>query len=241
MGYFCTLLMSFIFFFAVQSRGALSLPTGMSDADQLNVLKEIGFATAFRPENNPFPLGGYSGLEFGVSIEELATSDIGYLGNGASDERTVFYPALTFGKGIFDNVDLFFSFVPYNQGTGLGIYSGGARWGFYQADFAPVVFSILVSGGATNLDNLFFSETIGADLIAGANADPFSFYIGVGGLYGQGQFDSSITVENALTNQSSHAFHTLFGATFTISPIFVAVELDNYGISTMSFKLGAKF
>ena len=47
--------------------------------------------------------------------------------------------------------------------TGLGIYSGGARWGFYQADFAPVVFSILASGGATNLDNLFFSETAGAD------------------------------------------------------------------------------
>jgi len=222
------------------TQAAISIPANLSDSDQIYMLQNLGFSMAFRPVDNPTPLGLYSGLELGVSLEYMPTGDIGNLGSGGSTEKSVIYPQFTLGKGILDNVDLFFGFTPYNQGTGVGIYAGALRWGFYQATFVPATFSLLVSGSAANFDNLFLSQTVGADLISGINAEPFSFYIGLGTLYGQGQFDSTITVEQAATNQVARCFHTLLGATLGIGPAFAALELDNYNVTTYSFKLGVR-
>jgi hypothetical protein len=144
------------------------------------------------------------------------------------------------GKGIFDNVDLFFSFAPYSQATGIGIYSGGVRWGFFQATFVPASFSVLVSGTASNLDNLVLTQSLGVDLTCGINVDPLSFYVGAGTLYGQAQFDPSVTVEGLSTNQVGRSFHTLLGTTLGIGPAFAAFEIDNYYTTIYSFKLGAK-
>jgi hypothetical protein len=234
------LLGGLILYFSSVSLGALTIPTGLSDNDQETVLQTIGFATAFRPIDSLYPLGLYSGVELGISMEDIPTGDLGYLGTGASVEKSVVYPKFSLGKGIFDNLDLFFSFAPYTQGISLGVYSGALRWAFYRATFVPATFSILLSGSSTNLDNLFFAQTEEADIITGVNADPFSFYIGAGTLYGQGQFDQNLTVENAATNQVARAFHTLLGATLTISQFFAAVELDNYATTTFSFKLGLR-
>src|ERR1700677_974867 len=121
-----------LFLFSSLSFGVLTIPTALSDNDQQTILQTIGFATAFRPVNAPQPLGLYSGVELSLAIEEIPTGDLGYLGTGASDEKTVVYPRFTIGKGLFDTLDLFFSFSPYTQGTALGIYAGAARWAFYQ-------------------------------------------------------------------------------------------------------------
>src|SRR5258708_39714860 len=108
--------------FSPLSSGALTIPTALSDADQETILQTIGFATSFRPGDSPYPLGLYSGFEFGVSIEDIPTGDLGYLGSGASVEKSVVYPRFSIGKGIFENLDMFFNFTPYTQGIGLGIY-----------------------------------------------------------------------------------------------------------------------
>jgi hypothetical protein len=230
----------FLFSLCLPATAAISIPNNLSDSDQVFMVDTLAFSMAFRPVDNPTPLGLYSGLEIGVSLEYMPTGDIGGLGSGGSTEKSLVYPRFSLGKGIFDNVDLFFSFAPYSQGTGVGIYSGALRWGFYQATFVPATFSLLVSGTAANLDNLFLSQTEGVDLISGISADPFSFYIGAGTLYGQGQFDSTITVEQAQTNQIGRSFHTMLGATLNIGPAFAALELDNYNVTTYSFKLGAR-
>jgi len=227
--------------FSSLGKGALTIPTSLTDNDQITILQTIGFATSFRTIDAPGPLGLYSGLEVGVSIEEIPTGDLGYLGSGASVEKSLIYPKFSIGKGIFDNLDLFFSFAPYTQGISLGVYSGALRWAMYQATFVPATFSLLVSGSSTNLDNLFFAQTEEADIITGVNSDPFSFYIGAGTLYGQGQFDQSITIENASTNQVARAFHTVLGASFIVNPVFAALQLDNYATTTFSFKMGARF
>jgi hypothetical protein len=229
-----------IFLLGIPALGAISIPLNLSDGDQQVMLQNLGFSMAFRPVDNPAPLGLYSGLELGFSLEDMPTGDIGNLGSRGSTEKSLVYPRFTLGKGIFDNVDLFFSFAPYSEGTGVGIYSGGLRWGFFQATFVPVNFSLVISGTAANLDNLFLSQTVGADIISGINTEPFSFYIGAGTLYGQGQFDSSITIEQAQTNQIARCFHTLLGATVNIGMAFFAVELDNYNVTNYSFKLGVR-
>lgn len=232
---------AFALLYSSLSFGTLTIPTSLSDNDQIAVLQTIGFATAYRPVDSPHPLGLYSGVEIGFSVEDIPTGDLGYLGTGASVEKSVVYPRFTLGKGIFDNLDLFFSMTPYTQGTALGIYAGALRWAFYQATFVPASFSVLISATSTNLNNLFFAQTEEADIITGVNADPFSFYIGAGTLYGQGQFDQTLTIENAATNQVSRAFHTLLGATMSVDNVFAAIELDNYSTTTFSFKLGVQF
>ena len=233
-------LMGFSFFEAGPAQGSLSLPYNMTDGEQQLVLQLIGFTTSFRPVDNPYPLGGYSGLELGLSMESLSTEDIGYFGSGASVDRNVVFPRLSIGKGIFDNVDIFFNFVPFNEGTALGIYSGALRWGFFQATFVPASFSLIINGTNTNLENVFISQTVGVDLVSGVNVDPLSFYVGVGTLYGQGQFAPSITLENAATNQVGRSFHTMIGINMSLNEVFTALEIDTYSTTTVSFKVGTR-
>lgn len=229
-----------IFFFSARAPATLAIPTGLTNGQQELLLSILGFGTSFKTVNNPYPLGGYSGFEMGFTLESLPTGDIGYLGNTAPVDKNLIYPRLSFGKGVFQNFDVFFSFIPYNETTGVGVYSGGLRWGFFQATFVPACFSLLLSGTNSNFNNLFISQTLGIDLISGVNADPFSFYVGAGTLYGQGQFDPSITITGVKTNQVGRSFHALFGASFQLSDVFLALQFDNYTATTVSLKLGLR-
>jgi hypothetical protein len=236
-----TLCFALVLLFAIpESYGAIAFPQGLTDGEQELVLQILGFPTSFQPVDNPYPLGGYSGLEMGVAFENVPTSDVGYLGKRASIDRNLIFPRLTLGKGIFANTDLFFSFMPYNESTGVGIFSGGLRWGFYQATFVPANFSLIVSATNTNFGNLFISQTEGVDLVSGVNMNLFSFYVGAGTLYGQGQFDSSITFDNSSTNKVGRTFHTMIGVNFALAEFFSALEVDNYNTTTTSLKIGAR-
>ena len=226
--------------FTNHSFAAITIPNSLTDGEQELVLQVLGFGTSFRPVDNPYPLGGYSGLEMGVSFENVPTGDIGYFGQRAPVDRNLLYPRLSFAKGVFENVDLFFSFMPYNESIGIGIYSGAIRWSFFQANFVPANFSLLVSATNTNINNVFISQTEGVDLITGVNVDPFSFYVGAGTLYGQAQFDTSITYDSSQSNKVGRSFHTLIGVNFALAQFFTAVEIDSYNTTTVSVKIGAR-
>jgi hypothetical protein len=234
------LLLMIIPVLSTPSNATLSLPSGLSTGEQQLILQYLGFGSSFHPVDNPYPLGGYSGFEVGVSAHNISTQDIGYYGNRTSVDRNVIYPLINIGKGIFDNIDLLFSFVPFNESTGIGIYSGALRWCFYQATFVPASFSFLISGSNTNFNNLFNSQITGADIVTGVNVDPFSFYVGAGTVYGQAQFDSSLTVDGTNTNQVSRAFHTMLGMNVSIAEYFTAIEVDTYNSTVISLKFGAR-
>jgi hypothetical protein len=237
---FYALAFGILFFCSQGSWGALQIPKNLSVGEQELILQILGFSTSFKPLDSPCPLGGYSGLELGLGFENVSTGDIGDLGQTAAVDKNLIYPRLTLGKGIFSNIDLFFSFMPYNESTGIGIYSGAIRWGFFQATFVPANFSLLISSTNTNVDNLFISQTIEADLITGVNLDSLSFYVGAGALYGQGQFDYSVTADGSNNNTIGRAFHTMIGANFAVSQLFTAVEVDSYNNTTVSMKIGTR-
>lgn len=226
--------------FALHSKAALSIPSGLSVGEQQLITQTLGFGTSFRPVNNPYPLGGYSGFEVGLSGHSIPTSDIGYFGNRATVTSTVLYPMLNVGKGIFDNTDILFSFLPYNESSGFGIYSGALRWTFFQATFVPASFSLLLHGSSINFSNIFNSQTVGLDLITGVNVDPFSFYVGAGTIYGQAQFSNEITSNNVVTNQVMRIFHTLIGLNIDIANFFTAFEIDVYNTTVVSLKMGVR-
>jgi hypothetical protein len=236
-----TLIAALLLFSGIpKARATISIPAGLTDGEQELVLQILGFGTSYRAVNNPYPLGGYSGLEMGFSVENVLTADIGYFGLRSEVTRNMMYPRLHLGKGIFDSIDLFFSFIPYSERTGVGIYSGALRWGFFQATFVPACFSLLLSASNTNINNVFIAQTMGVDLITGVNVDPFSFYVGAGTLYGQGQFDKSITSDNSMKNQTGRSFHTMIGINFAIAELFTALQVDNYSSTTVSVKIGTR-
>ncbi|MDZ4678128.1 MAG: hypothetical protein SGI74_11550 [Oligoflexia bacterium] len=238
--YIFALIFSFIALIP-SAHATLSIPSGLSDGEQELVLQILGFGTSFRPVDNPYPLGGYSGVELGLSFSNIPTGDIGHFGDKAAVDRNVLYPQLTLGKGIFDSVDLFFNFSPYNENTGIGVYSGALRWGFFQATFVPACFSLLVHGTNTNFNNVLITQTMGVDLISGVNVDPFSFYVGAGSLYGMGQFDSSITTSRTKRNQVGRTFHTILGMNIALGEMFLAMEVDSYNTTVATAKFGARF
>jgi hypothetical protein len=176
-----------------------------------------------------------------MGVSTLSTGDIGYFGSRATVDKNLIYPQFTFGKGIFDSVDLFFSFVPTNENTGVSIYSGALRWGFFQATFLPACFSLLFSGSNSNFNDLIVFQTYGVDLITGVDISPFSFFLGAGTLYGQGQFDSTITSSRTRTNQIGRTFHSVVGLNISFGDIFTALQVDQYNTTVASLKVGARF
>ncbi|MBK9294347.1 MAG: hypothetical protein IPM57_07860 [Oligoflexia bacterium] len=234
------LTLALILLFPKTSYAVISIPSSLSAGEQELVLQTLGFGTSFRPVNNPYPLGGYSGFEMGLSANNIPTQDIGLYGGGSSVEKNVTYPLISIGKGIFDNIDILFNFIPYGESTGIGIYAGALRWSFFQATFVPASFGLLLHGSSTNVNNVFNSQTVGADIITGVNIEPFSFYLGAGSIHGQGQFNSTLTTTGFSENQVVRAFHTLIGLNVEIASFFTAFEIDVYNTTIIALKFGAR-
>jgi hypothetical protein len=61
----------------------MDFPSGMSSKDRQSIMQIMGFGSASKILSNPYPLGGYLGIELGVSSDVIETSQVGNLGNKA--------------------------------------------------------------------------------------------------------------------------------------------------------------
>ena len=227
----------------------------MTKSDRIQALQVIGFGTSGKILSDPFPLGGYSGFEMGLSVESLPTQDIGRLGYRlTAPQENVEIPKLTIGKGFYNNLDLFITFVPYEREDELSQYGGLLRWGFYQATFLPLSASILVNTNMTNVSNQLTTKSYGADLIGGINVDKVALFAGVGFLQATGNFiggtvgtgptdpnATSLTDSGNIESESVSTFHTIIGANIAVSNLFFSIQIDRYTLSMFSGKLGVRF
>ncbi len=223
---------------------ALNLPTGLTPEDQAKVLEILGLGTSSKILSDPYPLGGYSGVEVGLSVERIPVSDLGRLGNKAESQEFFTYPKIFLGKGLFYDLDVFLHFIPFNEGTGLSEFGGMLRWGFFQSDNIPANISIVIHGNSSNLSNQFTSTSIGADLITGINVSYFSIYTGVGLIEVDGRFVggvNGVTSSGSEENTKISRLHTLIGFTLQYKPYFIAVQIDQYDTTVVSTKLGFRF
>ena len=245
-------LLIFFVLFSAQAL-CLQLPQSLDESDRKEVTRILGFGTSSKLLTNPFPLGGYSGVELGLSMETIDTSSIARLGDKSQDTKEFTYPRLSLGKGLYNDVDLFFSFVPYSDSTRVAEFGGILKWCFYQAEFLPLSLSFIVHGSDININDSFVSETIGGEFVAGINVDNFSLYFGGGRLQSDARFlagdsgtdgvidstDSNLDKEN-LMQQRLRTAHTFIGFTFHFSEVFLAVQLDRYRDPVYSAKLGLR-
>jgi hypothetical protein len=237
-----TILLSILF--CAQAYAKTELPRNLSSTDQIRTLEILGYGTASKILGDPYPLGGYSGVELGVSTQFIPVSDLADLGNGTQDNGELSYYTVTLGKGLYYNIDTFVYLTPSIQSEEMQNFGGQLRWGFYEASFFPISFSALLYAGGANFQNLINVTTTGWDLIGTVNMENVAVYFGAGRVRAQGTFiggSGGITASQTTEAHNISENHTFFGVNVQISKAFVALEVDRYTDSVYGGKLGYRF
>lgn len=230
--------------FTMSSWATVDLPKNLSSTDQKRALEILGFGTASKILDNPYPLGGYTGVEVGLTSEFIPIDDLANLGSKTNDSGEFNYYTLTIGKGLYYNIDTLLYFTPAIQEQKVQSFGGQVRWGFYEATFFPISFSAVVYAGGANFSNLINVTTIGGDLVATVAIDNVALYFGEGRIRANGTFiggADGITASGDTERQVTDENHSLFGINVAVSKFFVALQFDRYTDSVYSGKLGFRF
>ncbi|MGZ3773667.1 MAG: hypothetical protein ACXVCY_15175 [Pseudobdellovibrionaceae bacterium] len=244
MGIFYRFLFLSIFFTTFSSWSATTLPKNLSQSDRIRALEILGFGSAPKILDNPYPLGGYKGVEVGLSSEFIPIDELARLGSKTTDRGELNYYTLSFGKGIYYNVDTYVYFTPFLQNESVQTYGGQLRWGFYEAAFFPLSLSGNFYTGGANFSNLINVTTVGVDLIATVSMDNVAIFIGTGRIRASGKFiggADGITSSQTTESHDINDTHTVFGLNVNFTKAFMAFEIDRCTDSNYSGKLGYRF
>lgn len=249
------------FILVSQSEAAVQFPRQMNSSQRQEVLKILGLGSGGKILSDPYPLGGYAGLELGVTLESILIEDISRLGAiPVEPQQEVSFMGFTMGKGVYNNVDLFLHFVPYLPRTEVSRYGAMVRWGFFQAQFLPLSLSINVNAEIANFSNVLSTRTVGADLVGGINVKNVALYAGLGPVSSNGTFIGGTTNGVCNTSNPNNCFYTADGATLgqkrretvktlhsvvgvsiAFGDISITGELDRYTQPVYSGKIGLRF
>lgn len=222
---------------------ALEIPTGIdTEAEFAEVIQMLGISTSAKLLTNPFPLGGYSGFEIGLGLEVVNIADLSKIGDQTADQDELRYSTLTIGKGLYNNIDFFFHFIPYSHNSDISEYGAIFKWSFYQAKFMPITSALIINGSSFNANDEFVSETLSIDLMTGINVDSFALYFGAGQVESWAKLIRQDTpTPKTVLNQSEKETHTFVGISLHYANIFIAGQIDRYEQPTYSGKLGLRF
>lgn len=241
----CAVLIAALLTLVSTAQAALQIPTNLSESDRITALKIVGLGTGSKILSEPYPLGGYSGFELGLSLESLPVDDLARLGDGlSSPQQDVVYPKLTFGKGLYNDVDVFLHFTPFRRQDEISLYGAMVRWGFYQGQYLPVSASLVIHANAGNFGNILTATTYGADLIGGITVNQVSLFAGLGIMQANGTYTggaNSVTGGQE-TKETVEGLHTVIGANLRFfDPVFLTLEIDRTEVAVISGKLGLRF
>lgn len=234
----------FTLLFSTSVFAATELPRNLTAKDRIRALQVLGFGSTSKILDNPYPLGGYSGIEVGLSSEFIPIEDVARLGSKTTDRGELNYYTLTFGKGLFYNIDTHLYFTPAFQPEKVQTFGGQVRWGFYETSFFPLSLTALLYAGGANFSNLINVSTLGADIVATVSMENVAIYFGGGRVRAIGKFiggPDGITDTQETYEHDEMENHTVFGLSVDISKAFVAFEIDRYSYSIYSTKLGLRF
>lgn len=243
----------FIFTFLPSLAWSVNIPRGLTATGREDVTKILGLSSAPKMLTNPYPLGGYSGFEVGVSMEVINTRDLQRLGtSSASDQDEFRYSRLTLGKGLYNDIDFFFYAAPPVAQVNISDYGAALRWAFYQAEFLPLHSSLWVYGNQINYQNSFMNQNLGADAVLGLNVDNFALYFGLGMVHAKGTFVGGSSGNGTVTSDSElhdanivrsdvRTVHSVVGCTVSFLDFFFSGQIDRYNDPVYSVKLGIRY
>ncbi len=226
------------------SWATIDIPQNLTKSDREESLRILGFGTSNKVLSDPYPLGGYSGLEFGISVSSVPTDELKNLGSklGAA-QSDVSYSSISIGKGLYNNVDVFINITPYLQTIQMSQFGGQLRWSFYQADNLPLSLSLLLSGNSSNIGNQLSVRTIGADVVGAINVNRVALFSGLGSVTSSGDFlggPRGITDSGYQESESVTGLHILLGVNVRLTDFFISAEVDHYRDTVFSGKLGMR-
>jgi hypothetical protein len=241
---------------SVSAFASLRIPQNLNASDRRKALEILGLSSSAKILGDPYPLGGFSGVEIGYTAEVISTSELAVLGDKRNEsQKETSFSLLTLGKGLYHNVDLFVQFSPFRQGEDISNFGGQVRWGFYQADYLPAHLSVVGFASSTNFQNQITTVSNGADLIVGFSVQDITLYTGVGFVRAAGTFmggnagvtapdtDASgtpLTTRETKTEEVSSS-HYVGGINVKFAKMFFAMQIDRYTQATYSAKLGFRF
>lgn len=240
-------LFSFLVFVSAQ---ALDIPRNMNSDNRKVALDILGSSTMTKSLADPYALGGYSGFEIGVSLEQLDTSDMARLGTDVSgtgvprQQKTANYWTITLGKGLYHNIDFFLQFAPLGQSDDFSSFGGSLRWGFYQLQSWPVYFAFQLGANSCNFQNLISTSTQTVDLITGYDLVNMSLYGGVGMVRAAGQFiggTGGVTSDHETHTEATSGNHYFAGLSYRFGNVFTAAEYDYVSTNVLSAKIGVRY
>jgi hypothetical protein len=233
-----------IFFTPSYSFSILNIPRSLNATDRATALSILGYGSASKILDDPFPLGGYSGLELGFQTDLIQTERISGLGSGAVSQTQTSYTTLSLGKGLFNNVDLFAQLSLLGQRESVSSYGTQFRWGFFQASYFPIYMSTNLHWSTSNFSNLIATNSYGLDLIVGFKADDVTLYFGGGPIHSDGTFSGGtggITDTGETVKSSLQDVRFIAGLNVKFGNGFFAGEIDNYQTAVYSAKIGYRY
>lgn len=225
----------------------VDIPQNLTVNDLDEVVQMLGFSTSSKFLSNPFPLGGYSGFEMGLGTEFVNITDLARLGSTTHQQSTFQYNRISIGKGLYDNLDIFFDFIPFSNANEISEYGSILKWSFYQGSFLPFSLSAMGQFSTINVEDTFINETIGWDLMGGINLNSFALYFGAGSQKATSTFSKNILAPSVSLNSAgtfsmkSSQPHSFVGMHIDIAAIFIAAQIDRYEQPVYSAKLGLRF
>lgn len=224
--------------------GALPIPQGMDHQDRQNAVEILGFGTGYKVLGDPYPLGGYSGYELGVSYEFLNTEEISRLGNGAQEQVTTSYLVLSLSKGLFYGIDFSFQFSPLGQSERYSGFGGALRWGFAEMASQPVHFSLQASANSASFQERINTTTQSLDLLSGYTSEMWTLYGGIGLIRTSGVFiggPQGVTEDQNTATEFVSAIQYFGGLSVNLWDYFLALQANHITQDNYSVKLGARF
>lgn len=259
----------FAFLFFTQLASAFDIPKGLKESDRQQIVRTLGTNISTKMLANPYPLGGYSGIEIGMSAEVVDIRDLRRVGcapgspgctnTSYSDESEWRFSRFTIGKGLYEDVDVFFHFILPSGGTNVNDYGAAVRWSVYQARFLPINISVIGHFDQLNYRNTFTNRNLGGELMVGVNVDNFALYFGGGTIQSAGTFigkdlsgtcntDCTVDPNDGKLDQASRTVtdkvistHTVVGLSLHYDNLFAAAEVDRYQDAVYSAKVGMRF
>lgn len=238
------LVLAFAVFVTAPSEAAFRLPKQLGAEDRKAVLRTLGFGSQAKLLSSPVPLGGRQGFEFGLSSEYVPIGDLAGLGDRPDVKGEYNLLNLTFGKGLYHNVDTLFSFTPSPQTEQVFGYGAHLRWGFHEFERFPAVTSLVIHGSGMNFANLLSTRTTGFDLVMCVAMEESALFFGAGPIRTIGTFvggADGITAEQLTAEEDLLGFHTVFGLSLRFEKVELTLEVDRVVQSSYGGRLGYRF
>jgi hypothetical protein len=230
--------------FSQSAHAELVIPSGLTGAERGAILEILGGSSSSKILGDPYPLGGYSGLEIGFSTEILTTGDISRYGAHSANQSETAYSVFSIGKGIYNNLDTFINFSFAGQREHISSFGGQLRWSFFEARYLPIYLSLILHGNNTNFSNVLATRTQGLDIIAGFKEQDVTLYVGFGTLSSSGTFaggTGGITQSGDPAIENATDTRIISGANIKFGDFFLALELDRFVNPVYSAKIGVRY